>query len=328
MRRVWVWCCLVTMLVTGVGCGGGGGLGKNAAAPTGGTSAGYGSSAPPADVAESAPGGGGGEAEEDSASASSAPPPAAAPRQASEAPSGGASASIERSYTPPATTPTRRERPGLGTEWGETRSSHVHDVSFVRSDEDRPFAVAQLFYNDRRGVDALVSYHQSRSVVRDFTTAGGAITVSIIGSDGEPLEGDRIGDRSYVVGEQGQRYSIALTNHTGHRFEAVATVDGLDVINGRDGTLSNRGYVLMPFATLEIDGFRQSQDAVAAFRFARVADSYAAQTGKARNVGVIGVAFFAERGDAFLPYTENELRTRDTASPFPGADPRFARPPR
>jgi hypothetical protein len=81
----------------------------------------------------------------------------------------------------------------------------------------------------------------------------------------------------------------------------------------------------MPYATLEIDGFRQSHDAVAAFRFARVADSYAAQTGDARNVGVIGIAFFSERGDT---YSDDELRTRDTANPFPGSDPRFARPPR
>ena len=52
----------------------------------------------------------------------------------------------------------------------------------------------------------------------------------------------------------------------------------------------NRGYVLMPFATLEIEGFRQSNEAVAAFRFAAVGESYAAQMGAARNVGVIGVA--------------------------------------
>src|SRR5438445_13771092 len=86
-----------------------------------------------------------------------------------------------------------------------------------------------------------------------------------------------------------------------HRFEAVGTVDGLDVINGKSGTLDNRGYVLLPFATLEIEGFRTSTNAVAAFRFAAVADSYAAQTGSARNVGVIGIAFFTERGDTFIP---------------------------
>jgi hypothetical protein len=80
----------------------------------------------------------------------------------------------------------------------------------------------------------------------------------------------------------------------------------------------------MPHANLEIDGFRQSDDQVAAFRFSKVRDSYAAQRGEARNVGVIGIAFFAERGD---DWDSPELRRRDTASPFPN-EGRFAPPPR
>jgi hypothetical protein len=237
------------------------------------------------------------------------------------------SASQQMAPLSPAPEPARR--PGLGTEWGESRSSRVHDVTFVRAESDRPFAVAALHYNDRAGVVALTAYHADRTPhVRDVSAAGGAITVSIRDGNGEALEAAHVGDRTYVMGTIGARYTITLTNHTGHRFESVATVDGLDVINGQAGSPSNRGYVLMPFATLEIDGFRQSQDAVAAFRFARVADSYAAQSGSARNVGVIGVAFFAERGDTFTPYTDRELETRDTATPFPGADRRFAQPPR
>ena len=66
---------------------------------------------------------------------------------------------------------------------------------------------------------------------------------------------------------------------------------------------------------------------MAAFRFSKTGESYAAQTSGDRNVGVIGVAFFAERGDAFQPWSFDELRTRDTANPFP-VDPRWAQPPR
>ena len=220
--------------------------------------------------------------------------------------------------------PAPESRPGLGTEWGETRTSRVHDVTFVR-DASRPFATATLHYNDRRGVDAMANLHAQRESSRTLSTAGGAVTISIKDASGNPLEAVRVGDRTMVVGQAGQRYSIVLTNHTSHRFESVVTVDGLDVINGKPGSFENRGYVLLPFATLEIDGFRQSTNAVAAFRFAAVGESYAAQMGSARNVGVIGAAFFAERGDAFVP--ASELRLRDTASPFP-ADPRFAQPPR
>ena len=44
-----------------------------------------------------------------------------------------------------------------------------------------------------------------------------------------------------------------------------------------------------------IDGFRRSLDEVATFRFSAVRDSYAGRLGDARDVGVIGVAFFPER---------------------------------
>ncbi len=46
---------------------------------------------------------------------------------------------------------------------------------------------------------------------------------------------------------------------------------------------------------MTVEGFRTSLADVAAFRFSSVRDSYAARTGSARNVGVIGVAFFPER---------------------------------
>lgn len=217
-------------------------------------------------------------------------------------------------------------RPGLATKWGESMTSRVHDVSFSRADEHRPFATASIHYNDARGARALAelgSHNGSRSI----PTGGGAVSLSILGEGGSPLDVMRSKGRTIVIGREGERYSIVLRNNTGHRFEAVASVDGLDVINGRPATLTNRGYVLNPFATLEIEGFRQSRNAVAAFRFSKVSDSYAAKTSGARNVGVIGVALFSEQGDDFDPFQGDEVRRRQEADPFP-LDTRFARPPR
>jgi hypothetical protein len=316
MKTTKLWALLFLMLVL-AGCGGGGSLGKGGAAPTSParTSSGF----------DAAPG----QSSDSSSPAPSAPPAAAArggtASGVAPAPRAEAKAEARERATADDADVSAQSRPGLGTEWGETRTSRVHDVSFVR-DSSQPFALATLHYNDRRGVEALATLHARRTLEgRALTTGGGAVSVSIRDENGAPLEAMHVGDRTLVVGQQGQRYSIVLTNNTGHRFEAVTTVDGLDVVNGKPGNLSNRGYVLMPFATVEIDGFRQSTNHVAAFRFASVADSYAAQTGSARNVGVIGVALFGERGDAFVP--ENETRLRDTASPFP-ADGRFAQPPR
>jgi hypothetical protein len=308
MNRLYLFLTLVLMLV---GCGGGMAAPVESKSPNSGYNAQYTSSrtAPAADYEESAPSG------------MSSPPPTSTPF-------GGGGGGAGREATARTEAPPPQNRPGLGTEFGESRSSRVRDVTFVRADADRPFAIAQLHYNDRQGILALANYHANQTPgFREVASGGGAITVSIRDEYGNPLEGFHVSDRNYVIGSQGQRYSIAIQNHTGHRFEVVGTVDGLDVVNGRDGSLDNRGYVLMPYATLDIEGFRQSQEAVAAFRFASVRDSYAAQTGSARNVGVIGIAFFAERGDTFTPYTSDELHTRDTAIPFPGTDSRFAQPP-
>ena len=85
----------------------------------------------------------------------------------------------------------------------------------------------------------------------------------------------------------------------------------------------SRGYIVDPHDTLVIDGFRTSDADVAAFRFGRVADSYAAQTSGDRNVGVVGLAIFAERGAV---WTTGELQMRDSANPFPQRG--YAVPPR
>ncbi len=251
------------------------------------------------------------------------------------APSGGAAPAEAAPPPPPATAwndgattpsplPSPQNRPGLGTEWGESRESHITEVSFLREDPSRPFAQAQLYYNDWQGVQALASFHGGPRF-HSYGAAGGAITVSIRGAGGEALDAMNVGDRTYVIGQEGERYAIVIENHSPRSFEAVATVDGLDVMNGEAGSYDNRGYVLGPYANLTIDGFRQSEDAVAAFRFSKVKDSYAAQRGAARDVGVIGVAFFAQRGDDW-GRAAADLRLRDTASPFP-SEGRFAPPP-
>lgn len=215
-------------------------------------------------------------------------------------------------------------RPGLGTEWGENRDSRVSTAPFIRENPDRPFDVVKMFYNDSDGVRAMAQ----RAGISDFRDSSGraqrgAITIRLLDASGRPLEGFSSAGNTYVIGEHGQRYSIEVKNNTGVRFEAVATVDGLDVVNGQAGSFSNRGYIVNPWSTVEIDGWRRSSDTVAAFRFGRVSDSYAAKKGADRNVGVIGIALFEERGAVF-PWTTQEVDKRHGADPFPG---QYAKPP-
>ncbi|MCK6537652.1 MAG: hypothetical protein L6Q84_32165 [Polyangiaceae bacterium] len=218
----------------------------------------------------------------------------------------------------------KAERPGLGTEWGENRESRVSTSAFFRERPDQPFDVVKMFYNDSEGVRAMAR----RAGVSDFRDSSGrstrgAVTVRLLDGSGRPLEGFTSSGNTYVVGDHGQRYIIQIKNNTGVRFEAVTTVDGLDVINGRAGAFSNRGYIINGFSTVEIDGWRRSTDTVAAFRFGRVGESYASKKGDDRHVGVIGVALFEERGASF-PWNQEEVDKRHGADPFPG---QFAKPP-
>jgi hypothetical protein len=212
------------------------------------------------------------------------------------------------------------DRPGLGTEFGEQVRSSVVNEPFERAASE-PFALVALHYNDAAGVEA-----QARSrggVLSHFTasTPQGGIAITLTDEAGNPLPGFEAPGRAYVVGRAGQRYDIRITNHTDGRYEVVASVDGLDVIDGRPGSTGKRGYIVQPRGTLTIDGFRTSDDSVAAFRFGAVRDSYAARTGDDRNVGVIGFAFFAERGSEWI---SDEIGLRESADPFPD---RYAAPP-
>jgi hypothetical protein len=246
--------------------------------------------------------------------------PASPPAQA-----GGAMAD-DRAAPSVAAEPEKRDRPGLGTEWGETLSSRITTVSFERADASQPMAVAQVFYNDEEGVREMTERSRfPRSSTDAFSIAGGAVRVALRDQGGGFLSGFTAGSKNLIIGDSGRRYTIVLKNETDRRFECVVSVDGLDVIDGAEASFQKRGYLLDPHAELEIDGFRQSVDEVAAFRFGSVRDSYSNQKhGTTRNVGVIGVALFHERGTDPSRWTDEEIERRNSADPFPG---RFATPP-
>lgn len=127
------------------------------------------------------------------------------------------------------------------------------------------------------------------------TTAESPYQVDLIGEDGRMLDVYQHRGRFYVLGAAGERYTVRVSNPTSRRVEAVVSVDGLDVIDGKTADLRKRGYVVPAYGELRIDGFRVSTQHVATFRFSSVSQSYAGRKGQARNVGVIGVAIFEEQ---------------------------------
>lgn len=214
------------------------------------------------------------------------------------------------------------ERPGLGTSWGEHVDAPITFSPFVRA-ASTPWAEVVLHYNDADGVAAHASYLGTTPRPLEMYAGDGSIGISLVDEAGRTLPGYLANGRALVVGNDGARYRIVVRNGTTARFEIVASVDGLDVIDGKPADPNRRGYLVDPHGVLVIDGFRTSDQAVAAFRFGRVADSYAAQTSGDRNVGVVGFAIFAERGAVWTPA---ELGMRDSANPFPSRG--YAVPPR
>lgn len=229
---------------------------------------------------------------------------------------GGQSAAIEPQRDAPA------DRPGLGTSWGEAIAAPISFSSFERS-SPLPWAELTVHYNDAAGALAHARYLGTRPAPLEVYAGDGALSVALLDESGRTLPGFTAGGRTLVIGEDGERYRIVVHNASGARFEVVTSVDGVDVIDGEPADPDRRGYIIDPHGTLVIDGFRTSHDMVAAFRFGRVADSYAAQTSGDRNVGVIGMAIFTERGAGWTP---SELGRRDSADPFPQRG--YAMPPR
>lgn len=163
---------------------------------------------------------------------------------------------------------------------------------------------------------------------------GGGYEVTVL-VDGVPAPTYQHGGQTYVLGQQGERYSLRITNHTGRRIEAVASVDGRDVIDGRPADFrTKRGYLVSPWSSVDIEGWRLSARQAAVFRFSSVADSYAARMGNAREVGVIGVAIFPERVYAppprvyqpypYRPYPYDDARGDRAESPEAAPPPASA----
>ena len=100
--------------------------------------------------------------------------------------------------------------------------------------------------------------------------------------------------QDWIAGTPGHRYAVRLSNRTGERVKVVLSVDGVNAVSGETAGSRQAGYVLAPWQSTEIAGWRKSLDDVAQFVFTDPGASYAARTGRPDNIGVIGIAVFRE----------------------------------
>lgn len=146
------------------------------------------------------------------------------------------------------------------------------------------------------GVAMAQPYSQGRYQPNNDRVEGRFVDVSVLaGGQNQALTVYRHGGRAYVAGASGEPYRLLLTNRSSERIMAVVSVDGINVLDGKTAAYNQMGYVLEPYQTATIDGWRKSYDHVARFEFANLPNSYAGQTGRPGQVGVIGVAVFQER---------------------------------
>jgi hypothetical protein len=125
---------------------------------------------------------------------------------------------------------------------------------------------------------------------------GSLVDVAVVDrSRGDVLPSYRARGASWVAGHPGDRYAVRLTNRSANRVLVVLSVDGVNAVSGETAATGQTGYVLGPWGSAEITGWRKSYSEAAAFYFTALPDSYAARTDRPENVGVIGAAVFRER---------------------------------
>ena len=181
---------------------------------------------------------------------------------------------------------------------------------------------------------------------QDTWAQGQAVSVQLrVDGHAAPLYLSPNGDaRRYVEAFAGRNYAVVVRNNTAERLGVLIAVDGLNVVSGTRSTLSpdEQMYVLGPWETTTIRGWRTSLDDIQRFVFVDEQRSYAERSGQANgDMGWIRVLSFREQrpmwgrlysgyrdGGAELQGSRNEAR-RDApgapqkamALPAPSAPP-------
>ncbi|MEO7729144.1 MAG: hypothetical protein ABIS45_17980 [Burkholderiales bacterium] len=101
--------------------------------------------------------------------------------------------------------------------------------------------------------------------------------------------------RYYIAGKPGNQYQVNLRSNQAGEILGVIAVDGVNAVSGETANWSQTGYILSPYSSFGVKGWRKSLQRTAAFFFTELENSYAARTGRPDNVGVIGVAVFRRK---------------------------------
>lgn len=116
--------------------------------------------------------------------------------------------------------------------------------------------------------------------------------------NGKPVAEYTKDGRVFIEGKAGSSYSLYIRNNNGFKVMVVPSIDGVSVLTGKPatGTPTESGYILGAYETLTVDGYRLSNEAVAAFKFVEAGKSYAQkEKGMEGTTGVIGLRVWKEK---------------------------------
>lgn len=172
----------------------------------------------------------------------------------------------------------------LGTVWGDEIYSSVTHIEATRKSSE-PIDITSIRYADKRF---------DGKKLNSLSLVNGKISMSIRHDNGKSYPIFRQNGGYFLPAKNNQTYALHYQNHTPNHYEIVASIDGLDVLDGTTASVHHVGYVLDPHSTLTIHGFRKDGNTVAGFSFGKPAESYANHNaeGDISNVGVIGTAVY------------------------------------
>ena len=104
--------------------------------------------------------------------------------------------------------------------------------------------------------------------------------------------------KKYLEARRGENYSVVVRNDMPERIGVVIAVDGRNIITGKKSFLKNNEmmYIVEPYGSARLEGWRTDQNTVHKFYFTDVKDSYSVRTfGDSSAMGVITVAVFREK---------------------------------
>ncbi len=104
--------------------------------------------------------------------------------------------------------------------------------------------------------------------------------------------------QTYVEGRDGSEFEIELSNDSNRDIEAIVSVDGLSIIDGKPAGSKSMGYIISAKSSVKIPGWKlQGNSSAAKFVFSgKQGGSYAEQSGQGRsNLGVIGLMAFSRK---------------------------------